>query len=369
MKLSKYLMIGAALCSLSACHANGNVEVKFDTSAHPDTLIVSYSMMSDLAKARRAADVSSVEDTLVMLGNKGNITLKADSAAQYRILFPDGKLIVFYAEPDDHLTVNVTKLSPDFEYIVSGSPLMDGITQLDSKLSPIEEAYNKMMEVGDVSPEKREQLINDYNKIAAEFVKENPDSPAAAYALMSYDGEEYLELFKLLTPKTQNSMFYPMASKKAESVKAQMEKEQKQKEMMSGTVAAPDFKLKDLQGKEVKLSDFRGKYVVIDFWGSWCIWCIKGFPHLKEAYNQYKDKLVVLGVDCQDSEEAWRNAVAKYELPWVNVYNPENSDLLNKYGVQGFPTKVIVNPEGKIVNITTGEDPAFYTTLAKFMGQ
>lgn len=369
MKVLKTLALASAICSLASCHAEGNVDVVFDTSEHPDTLIVSYSLMSDLMQARRADDVKSHQDTLVMLGNKGNIALKADSAAEYRIFFPGGQLITFYAEPKDRLTVNVTALKPDFTYTVTGSPLMDGITQLEARLKPIEDAYAALMEQPDITVEQREGIVDRYNQAAAQFIRENPDSPAACYALMTFDGDEYLDLFGLITPKGQKSMFHPMASQKAESVKETIEKQKKQREMQNGNATAPDFKLKSLDGKEISLSSLRGKYVVIDFWGSWCIWCIKGFPELKEAYARYKDKLTVLGVDCRDSEEAWRKAVAKYELPWLNVYNPDDSDILQKYGVQGFPTKVIVNPEGKIVNITTGEDPAFYKILAKFMGE
>ena len=66
---------------------------------------------------------------------------------------------------------------------------------------------------------------------------------------------------------------------------------------------APDFELPDLQGNPLKLSSLRGKYVVLDFWGSWCIWCIRGVPRMKEAYSKYKDKMEILGVDCQDTEE------------------------------------------------------------------
>lgn len=363
----KTLLFGVLACTLGACHANGNIDVKFDTAQHPDTLIVSYTLMSDLVNARSEQDLKSVQDTLVMMGNHGNLAIQADSAVQYRIFFPDGNLITFYAEPKDRISVNVTSVSPDFSYTVTGSELMDGITELDSQLKPIEDAYRKMADLSDVAPEQKAALIEKYDSIAKGFIRNNPDSPAACYALMDFDGEEFLELFKLITPKGQQSMFYPIALKKAKSAEARAEKERKQREMSDGHFAAPDFSLTDLQGKTVKLSDFRGKYVVIDFWGSWCIWCIKGMPALKDAYAKYKGELEVIGVDCRDSQEAWRAAVAKYELPWVNVYNPEDSNLTEIYGVQGFPTKVIVNPEGKIVNITTGEDPAFFTELAKFM--
>ena len=95
---------------------------------------------------------------------------------------------------------------------------------------------------------------------------------------------------------------------------------------------APDFELPDLQGNPLKLSSLRGKYVVLDFWGSWCIWCIRGVPRMKEAYSKYKDKMEILGVDCQDTEEKWKAAVEEHQL-------------------------------GRLVKVVVGEDPAFYTFL------
>ena len=128
---------------------------------------------------------------------------------------------------------------------------------------------------------------------------------------------------------------------------------------------APDFELPDLQGNPLKLSSLRGKYVVLDFWGSWCIWCIRGIPHMKEAYRKYKDKMEILGVDCQDTEEKWKAAVEEHQLPWLQVRCPEDylQTLGQQYGIQGFPTKVIIDPEGRLVKVVVGEDPAFYTFL------
>ena len=129
-------------------------------------------------------------------------------------------------------------------------------------------------------------------------------------------------------------------------------------------VAAPDFTLKNLEGNNVSLNEFQGSWVVLDFWGSWCKWCIKGIPEMKAAYEAYKDLgFEIIGIDCGDTVETWKGAVERYGLPWVNVYNPEGSPLLKEYGVQGFPTKVIINPEGYIYDIVVGEDPEFYNIL------
>lgn len=128
---------------------------------------------------------------------------------------------------------------------------------------------------------------------------------------------------------------------------------------------APDFELPDLQGNPLKLSSLRGKYVVLDFWGSWCIWCIRGIPSMKEAYAKYKDKMEILGVDCRDSEKKWKAAVDEYQLPWLQVRCPDKQlqTLAEQYNIEGFPTKVVIDPEGKIAKVIVGEDPDFYTYL------
>jgi thiol-disulfide isomerase/thioredoxin len=131
---------------------------------------------------------------------------------------------------------------------------------------------------------------------------------------------------------------------------------------------APTFTLNDINGKPLELISLRGKYVVLDFWGSWCGWCIKGMPEMKNYYEKYQGKFESLGVDCGDTEEKWREAVKNLGLPWLHVYNPRDSKVLESYGIQGFPTKIVVGPDGKIVKTIVGEDPAFYTLLDELFG-
>ena len=126
---------------------------------------------------------------------------------------------------------------------------------------------------------------------------------------------------------------------------------------------APDFTAKQVDGTDFKLSSLEGKYVVLDFWGSWCKWCIKGIPDMKAAYAKYKGKVEFVGIACRDTDEKWKAATAKYDLPWISVLNPADNDLVKVYDVQGFPTKIVIDPKGNIAKIVLGEDPAFYTYL------
>ena len=126
---------------------------------------------------------------------------------------------------------------------------------------------------------------------------------------------------------------------------------------------APDFSAKKVDGTTFTLSSLQGKYVVLDFWGSWCKWCIKGFPDMKTAYARHKGKVEFVGIACRETEEKWKTATAKYELPWISVLIPAENDLVKVYQVQGFPTKIVVDPQGRIAKVILGEDPAFYTYL------
>lgn len=371
MNLIKNLALGLmATASLASCHAKGNVSLELPKGSQaPDSVVVSYVLMDDLLNATRDNQPDPVNQTIALGSEQTSFSINAPSAAQYSLYFPGGQMVQFYAEPQDQLKVDVSQLAPEFQYTVTGSELMDGIAKLNKQTKPIEDEYARLIESNQMTEQKRNELGDAYDAASIAFIKENANNSAAPYALMVFDGPEYMELFDLLGPGAKSSMLYPFAAKKAERVKVALEKEKKQAEMQDGTHEAPGFTLNNLEGKKISLSDFRGKYVVLDFWGSWCPWCIKGFPALKEAYEKYKDQLVIVGVDCQDSPEQWKEAVKKHALPWVNVYNPKGGDITDLYGVSGFPTKVIINPEGKIVNITVGEDPAFFTTLAGFLGR
>lgn len=130
---------------------------------------------------------------------------------------------------------------------------------------------------------------------------------------------------------------------------------------------APNFTLPNAQGQSVSISDFRGSWVVLDFWGSWCGWCIKGFPQMKANYAELKPTVQFVGVAIGDKKQTWLNSIQKYQLPWVNLWEDPETDrsksVATLYGVSGFPTKLIINPDGYIVNTTVGEDPEFYNIL------
>lgn len=142
-------------------------------------------------------------------------------------------------------------------------------------------------------------------------------------------------------------------------------KETAETEVAAEGKMAPDFTLNGPDGTPVSLSSLRGKYVVLDFWGTWCKWCVKGIPDMKAYYEKYEGKFEMLSIDFGDDEDTWRKAIESYDMNWLHVITDKDSgeELQELYAIEGFPTKIVVDPEGKIVHITVGEDPKFYEFL------
>lgn len=201
---------------------------------------------------------------------------------------------------------------------------------------------------------------------AIDFIKAHPDSEVAVVLVnaVGCNAPNRLdEMLALLSPEIRNGRLKGYIDKEIEDAKAYVKmKEMEGKTLPMGSVA-PDFTLNDLNGKPLKLSSLRGKYVVLDFWGSWCGWCIKGFPEMKKYYEKYKDKMEILGMDCNDTEEKWKKAVADNELPWQHVFIPKRSQILSDYMITVFPTKIIINPDGNVLMTFLGEDSQFYELL------
>lgn len=115
---------------------------------------------------------------------------------------------------------------------------------------------------------------------------------------------------------------------------------------------APDFALPDTAGRTVSLSSFKGKYVLVDFWASWCKPCRMENPNVVAAYHQFKDtNFAILGVSLDDNKQAWLKAIHNDGLAWNQVSDLKgwNSEAAALYGVQSIPYNFLIDPNGNIV--------------------
>ncbi|MFV0522468.1 MAG: redoxin domain-containing protein [Mangrovibacterium sp.] len=186
------------------------------------------------------------------------------------------------------------------------------------------------------------------------FVKEHSDSPVASFVVMSQLAQrlKYDELKatveQLKGAAVENNPYYKQLTTMLEEVKAK----EKAQDAVSEGKEAPDFTLNTPDGKEVSLKDFRGKYVLVDFWASWCGPCRGENPNVVKAYNKYKGKnFDILGVSLDKDKAKWEEAIKKDGLTWTQVsdLNAWESSVVKLYGVGAIPASFLIDPDGKII--------------------
>ncbi|MDR2283527.1 MAG: AhpC/TSA family protein [Sphingobacterium sp.] len=114
---------------------------------------------------------------------------------------------------------------------------------------------------------------------------------------------------------------------------------------------APQFSLADTSGTLRHLSDWKGKYVLLDFGASWCYWCKKEEPFVLQAYQKHKDKMEVINISMDTKKELWIKDLRQQQYPWISISDLQgwNSSIANEYYVQGVPRIVLIDPNGKVL--------------------
>lgn len=216
----------------------------------------------------------------------------------------------------------------------------------DSSLVAMEDSVKKLQ--SDVAQYARNSFekAGDAALLVYEIGYYQSAAGAQNYGLEPFDVDEMHAIIQRATKK------FPDHKMLAEIDKQLTENKQK---MMAASwlgKEAPDFTLPDANGKEVKLSSFRGKYVLVDFWASWCGPCRKENPNVVEAFNQYKAKnFTILGVSLDRKKDDWVKAIMDDKLTWTHVSDLQywSTPLVPLYHIEGIPFNVLIDPAGKVI--------------------
>lgn len=187
-----------------------------------------------------------------------------------------------------------------------------------------------------------------YEDANLDFIKKHPSSYVSSLLTYEYLRQkpqmkvrEKKELLGKLDKKIQESHF---GKKMVELIGAD--------ETTAEGKPAPAFSLPDTKGKKVSLSSFKGKYVLVDFWASWCTPCRAENPNIVAAFNKYKNKnFTILGVSLDENKKQWLEAIAKDNLKWQHVSDLGgwNSSVVSLYNIKSIPSNVLLDPQGNIV--------------------
>lgn len=239
--------------------------------------------------------------------------------------------------------------------VIKGSATQEDYQLFKQRFNPLKDKLNGTAAL--INPEtdklKKDSLISRFNTYrtqvaeeAGRFVKEKPASPVSAFALFVISPlmnslDELEASYKLLQPAAKTGtpakvIENALASAKVGAVGSQ----------------ALVFTQKDTANKPVSLTSFRGKYVLVDFWASWCKPCRMENPNVVQAYHLYKDKnFTVLGVSLDQHRDNWLQAIKADKLAWTHVSDLQywNNAVAQLYHIQSIPANMLIDPNGKII--------------------
>jgi len=216
-----------------------------------------------------------------------------------------------------------------------------------------------------------------YEEEMKKMAMDNLRSPAALSIISTVDlmkaMPEYKAVSAGLAQVIPSSPFLQTMNKNIAAAEQRMMQQQVQ-EQAAGSLTtgapAPEIKLNTPEGKELSLSSLKGKYVLIDFWASWCGPCRRENPNVLQLYNKYKKKnFEILSVSLDSDKAKWTAAIQQDQMNWLHVSDLEkwNSVAARDYGVSSIPFTVLVDPDGNVI-ATKLRGPGLESKLAEIFG-
>lgn len=218
--------------------------------------------------------------------------------------------------------------------------------QMERDAEKIKKLYKALEEMDKLSSQRSKELIDSKIK----FVGKYPESPVAPEVLGFMFSENYLsieqmdEIMDKFSGDAKNTNMYAYFDDEYKAIKS-----------TSPGAQAPDFTLRTPAGDDFSLSDIKDKYILLDFWASWCKPCRASYPHLKEVYNKYKnDGFEVVAISTDSDHDAWKKAIKEDQTKWIHVVDTFSrpgfpSDIGTLYAVPFLPTTYLLDRNGIIL--------------------
>lgn len=280
----------------------------------------------------------------------------------FDVIAQNGDDISFKTDMDDTAHPYTISGSQESEKIQAFNKLSNIYGEKTSKV--VAEYQNKVERIGHESDSlmgiykpQFTALQDEYSKAVLKFVDENKTSLAGFYAATSLDQYKYEQQLVTYAGEVKNSFKDNLAVQ-------QFIKQMELIKPVSIGHKAPEFASTGLDGKLIKLADYKGKYVMLDFWASWCGPCRQENPNVVKQYAAYKDKgLNILGVSLDEDKAAWQDAIGHDKLTWNHVSDLQKFDGATEklYHIEAIPSNFIIDPQGTIVakNVTGAELEVF----------
>lgn len=301
-------------------------------------------------------DLGKYTDSIMLINGKGKFTGYVKEPAAFRIHTIDNKYLIIEL---DNSNISVTGDYKDFEYCtITGSELNKIWTKSRDyqKNSQIlrDSLMQKFMQIMGTNPELEKEIGQKVNQIDKDITKyrlsliktETPSyfTIKELYFLRNDLAVDSLKrLFALFPSSLQKTKYGDVIFTYINS---------------KGTPGIGDKFIDingfDLNGKNRKLSENKGKYILLEFWASWCGPCISEIPNLLKDYSKFKDKgFEIYSFSIDSNKENWKKAIEKNNITWINVNDNKGSYsiMAAKYGVRAIPKNYLINPEGTIIAI------------------
>lgn len=318
---------------------------------------------------------NSVKDSFTVTNGafefKGNIANPLKAQISMPSLGKSGSSVDFFIEPN--ITTNIAVTGKLKNAIITGGSVQNDYNLLkemttahDEKYALLIEDFTRLREAKDDEGIKKldsrfEALDKEKKQVIKTFITQKPTSFVSFSSVLDISymiDDEFLNLYDLLGQNHKESS-------KGKELALQIEKTKKS---FVGQTIIP-FTQKDTSDTDFSISALSGKYVLIDFWASWCGPCRRENPNIVKAYNSFKDKnFEILGVSLDNKRDPWIAAIKKDELPWYHVSDLKGwkNEVSELFGIRSIPQNLLINPEGKIIarNIAGNE---LEETLNRFL--